>query len=288
MFYPPILLQTAVDNKPFDDPDYFASLKLDGIRLLVSNMDTLKLYTKNTDVTSRFPELHNPPISKGTILDGELIVTDEKGHPDFEAMMARFQSHKARHRIQFCAFDILYYRGENVTGLPLERRLELLEQELTETEYYCRMRVMNGSAVQFFELIKAAGLEGIVLKRWDSPYQTRSRPCEPGGKGIRSWAWQKVINYDYADNIVITGYGKDDHKWLIGTPQDGRIKPLGTMELGITAEHRKAVWPRLGRSIVGENKQFVFVEPLVQCRVKHRGFYKSGMMRLPVLEAVTG
>ncbi|NGM83255.1 DNA ligase [Paenibacillus sp. 7124] len=282
-----MLLQYAVDNKPFDHPDYFASLKLDGIRLLVSNMDALKLYTKNMDVTFRFPELHNPPISKGTILDGELIVTDEKGHPDFEAMMARFHSRKAKHRIQFCAFDILYYRGENVMGLPLERRLELLESELTETKYYSRMRVMNGSAVQFFELVKSAGLEGIVLKKWDSLYQTRIRPCDPGSKAIRSWAWQKVINYDYAD-VVITGYAKEEHEWLIGEPRDGHIKPLGSIKLGITAQHRKAVWPRLKRSIVGENKQFVFVDPVFQCRVKHRGFYKSGRMRLPVLEAVIG
>ncbi|WP_336775327.1 ATP-dependent DNA ligase [Paenibacillus sp. MMO-58] len=282
-FYPPMLLQYAINNEPFDHPDYLASLKLDGIRLLVSNMDSLKLYTKNMDVTARFPELHNPPISKGTILDGELIVTDEKGHPDFEACMARFQSQKSKHHILFCAFDILYYRGQRVTNLPLEQRLALLEDELIETEYYSRMRILNGSSTQLFDIVKAAGLEGIVLKKRESRYETSIQPCAPGSKAIRSWSWQKVINYDYSD-VVITGYSKQSGAWLIGGLEGERIKPLGTMELGITGPLRKAVWPRLRR--FNENKQFVFVKPEILCRVKHRGFYKSGLMRLPVLESV--
>ncbi|CAM4043871.1 hypothetical protein PAAL109150_06865 [Paenibacillus alkaliterrae] len=85
---------------------------------------------------------------------------------------------------------------------------------------------------------------------------------------------------------MITGYSKKDHNWLIGVQEGERIKPLGTMELGISSQHRKSVWPRLGGSIIGENKHFVFVDPLVTCRVKHRGYYKSGLMRLPVLEEV--
>jgi DNA ligase-1 len=107
--------------------------------------------------------------------------------------MARFHSKKAKGKVSMCAFDILYLRGANVMRLPLKMLLELLEKELEETEYYSRMRVMNGSAVQFFELVKAVGLEGIILKKKDN--ETSSR-CEPGSKGIRSWSWQKVINYN--------------------------------------------------------------------------------------------
>ncbi|MEC0227921.1 hypothetical protein [Paenibacillus alba] len=47
--------------------------------MIVSNLDELNLYTKNTNATSKYPELHNPPIPKGTILDGEVVVLDEKG-----------------------------------------------------------------------------------------------------------------------------------------------------------------------------------------------------------------
>lgn len=125
-----MLLQYAENNEPFDSPYYLASLKLDGIRLLVSTMDDVRLYTKNQDVTSRFPELQNPPLSKGTVIDCELISCDPDGHPDFEAVMSRFHSKKSKHRIMAVAFDILFCRGIDIRSLPLERRLEFLESEL--------------------------------------------------------------------------------------------------------------------------------------------------------------
>lgn len=279
MFMPPMLLEYAINNEPFDDDRYLAQLKLDGIRLLVSKMNNLRLYTKHTDATNRFPELHNPPIEKGTMLDGELIVTDEDGKPDFEACLNRFNSKKAKHHIQYCAFDILWYQGENVTRLPLEKRLELLDSAFVETEYYKKMRTIEGSAIKFFDIVKAAGLEGIVLKRKTSPYLTTG-----GGHSIRSWSWQKVLNYHFSE-VVITGYSRD-HKWLIGSREGTRIKPMGLLHLGVTGKHRKKVWPVLLQSKIGESGQFVFVDPLVRCLVKHRAFYKSGFMRLPVLEEV--
>lgn len=253
-------------------------------------MDTLKLYTKNNDVTTRFTELYNPPLSKGTIIDTELIVTDENGHPDWEACISRFHSKKANHKVNVCAFDILYYREVSVMELPLEQRLILLEEALEETEYYSRMRVLHESAIQMFDIVKAAGLEGLVLKdrasRYSIPHSSKNI-FRPGSiRGVRCKSWLKVINYYFADNIVICGYTKEDHKWLIGAPHANTIKPLGTLELGITAQHRKSVWPRLGRSMIGENKDFVFVEPLINCSVKYRGYYKSGYMRLPVLESI--
>jgi DNA ligase 1 len=287
MFFPPMLLQYAENNKPFDHPDYVTSLKLDGIRLLVSNMDYgLRLYTKHQEVTARFPELHSPPVSKGTIIDSELIVTDHRGHPDFEACLARFNSRKAKYKLHVCAFDILYYRGENVMHLPLDRRLELLENDLVENETYSRARCFNGSAIHLFEIIKSAGLEGLILKHRDSKYVSRKRPCEPGVLGSRSWNWQKIINYEFSNDVRITGYSKKDNHWLIGRVDGNHLKPLGTIELGITVQHRKKVWPRLNQSVISENKHFVFVDPIISCSVKHRGYYKSGLMRLPVLESV--
>ncbi|MDQ6422606.1 DNA ligase [Paenibacillus sp. LHD-117] len=286
MFFPPMLLQYAKDNLPFDDPDYLVQLKLDGIRLLVSNMDKLRLYTKNLDATERFPELQKAPISKGTIIDCELIVTDERGHPDFEACLARFNSKKMNYRLQVCAFDILYYRGENVMSLPLERRLELLENDLKENDTYSRVRCFEGSAIQLFDIIKKSGLEGLVLKSRKGRYLTRKRPCEPGVKGTRSWDVQKVINYDFANDIRITGYSKLNNQWLIGRVEGETVTPLGSIELGVTAQHRKVVWPKLQQLIINETKQFVYVDPVISCNIKHRGYYKSGLMRLPVLESV--
>ncbi|MEC0229036.1 spore germination protein [Paenibacillus alba] len=85
-------------------------------------------------------ELFDCPLPHDTILDGELIVTDDQGKPDFEAMSTRFLSNKDKTRVTFCAFDILRYKGIDATGLPLLKRKELLEESFIETERYTKVK----------------------------------------------------------------------------------------------------------------------------------------------------
>ncbi|MGQ7886874.1 ATP-dependent DNA ligase [Paenibacillus sp. WC2504] len=273
MFIPPMLLQYAKNNEPFDCISTFAELKWDGIRLIVSNMKELNLYTKNTNATAKYPELHNPPIPKGTILDGEIVVLDEQGRADFEATNGGFRSSKKRKPVVYMAFDILYHQGLDVTGLPLIQRKQLLEETLQETDHYRIVRPINGSAKDFFDIVCQHGLEGIVLKKKDSKYE----------KGVRSWSWQKVINYQKAE-VYITGYSKKESSWLLGYPDGESIRPIGTLELGITQSARESMWPVFQSFKSGESKDHVYIKPLVRCKVKYRDWYKSGAMRLPVFE----
>lgn len=66
MFISPMLLHRVDD--PFSD--YLTELKLDGIRLIWSNINgVVKIYTRHkTDVTNRFPELYSLPLPHGTVL----------------------------------------------------------------------------------------------------------------------------------------------------------------------------------------------------------------------------
>jgi len=109
MFVSPMLLQRA--NEPFDDDSYITELKLDGIRLLLSKFDNkIKLYTRhNNEVTNKFPELISLDIPDGTILDGEIIVTDQEGKPDFEAMLSRFQTNELK--IQLRSSTLFFING---------------------------------------------------------------------------------------------------------------------------------------------------------------------------------
>lgn len=143
-------------NEPFDDPDYISELKLDGIRLIVSKMDDqMKLYTRHhNDVTALFPELHSIDIPYGTILDGEIIVTDQKGCPDFDAMMERFQSRRSEHHVTFCAFDILYYDHDSVMYLPLIERKELLKRILPQHPHAAYVQHIVGRGLDYFALVK--------------------------------------------------------------------------------------------------------------------------------------
>ncbi|MCR8631954.1 hypothetical protein [Paenibacillus radicis (ex Xue et al. 2023)] len=75
----------------------------------MSHMDKPQLYTKKkNNVTDKFPELlTNCPVQIGTILDGELIVTDREGNPDFEGLQKKFQNKKDKTPVTFVAFDII-------------------------------------------------------------------------------------------------------------------------------------------------------------------------------------
>lgn len=81
MFISPMLLHKT--DQPLEDDGFITELKLDGIRLILSKFnDQIKLYTRhNNEVTMKFPEFLQLDIPDGTILDGEIIVTDQQGKP---------------------------------------------------------------------------------------------------------------------------------------------------------------------------------------------------------------
>jgi DNA ligase 1 len=260
-------------DEPFDHDDYVSELKMDGFRLIYSNIEDKKLYTRhNTDITTRFPELLNLDIPKGTILDGEVVVTDSSGKPDFEAVMSRFSifnsdklKYMAKHEpVSFVVFDVLYHKGEKVTHLPLYKRKEILNGIIpVNTTILSKVMSIDSNGIPLFDLIKEQNLEGIVLKKKESTYEI----------GKRSYSWLKVINYQYA-NVIVNGYRKDKFGWLLSYDDGGYA---GIMELGVPKDEKKRIYQLPKRD---ENDKFVFIEPK-SCYVKYRNITKTGLLRLP-------
>ncbi|MED4206573.1 ATP-dependent DNA ligase [Neobacillus mesonae] len=267
MFISPMLLQKS--DQPFDDSNYITELKLDGIRLIYSVDDhgKVRLYSRhNNEVTAKFPELHNIDISPGTILDGELIVSDNAGKPDFEAVMSRFMSSKNKTPITFVTFDVIEHESERVTNLPLLQRKEILNDIVPfDTPLIAKTQFVEGNGGAYFDAVKTQALEGIVLKRKDSRYEI----------GKRSHSWLKVINYQYID-VYVVGYRKKpkDFGWLIQF-EDGHY--AGIMELGVPTKERAYVY---SKSKVSESNDFAKIEP-IKCRVKYRNITRAGLLRLP-------
>jgi DNA ligase 1 len=266
-FIKPMLLQKS--DQPFDDSDYITELKLDGIRLIysVDQAGKVRLYSRhNNEITSKFPELQNLEIPPGTVLDGELIVSDHDGKPDFEAMISRFMSSKDKSPVSFVAFDVIQHEGDRVTKLPLLERKEILAEIVpNDSSLITKSQFIEGHGEAYFEAIKAQGLEGIVLKRKDSRYEF----------GKRSHSWLKVINYQYA-YVFVVGYRKQpkDFGWLL-TDADGRY--VGVMELGVPVSEKAKVYRT---PIVKETDDFANIAP-IGVRVKYRNLTKAGLLRLP-------
>ncbi len=263
MFISPMLLNRS--DHPFDDDSYITELKVDGIRLIWTKFhDKVRLYTRyNNECTAIYPEITNIDLPNGTVLDGEIVVSDELGRPDFEATMKRFRSKKAPYEVQYCVFDVIQFNGEKIVHLPLIKRKELLQKVVPSHPHINVVQWFPGNAIAYFDLVKQNQLEGIVQKKADSPYEINKR----------SYNWLKVINYQY-DNVYITGIRKEKFgvllSFLNGTT-------AGIMEF-MAPDKRKTLYST--HKVISENEKFKFIEP-IKCRVKYRNLTKQGKLRIP-------
>jgi DNA ligase-1 len=195
--------------------------------------------------------------------------------------MARFATRDKRkvragaqaHPVEYVVFDVIRWKGQDVTHWPLLERKALLEK-LEEGPHLSRVRFVIGQGEELFRLVATNQLEGIVQKRIGSRY----------GIGKRSEAWRKVIHWHHQD-VVLTGIRKEDGAWLIGVESGGQIRPAGVIEFPPPPDVRQAVWRIVPLAKTGEDKQAVYLRPEIRLRVKSRGWTKAGWLRLPVFEA---
>ncbi|MDT3417107.1 DNA ligase-1 [Brevibacillus aydinogluensis] len=262
-------------DKPFSDERFLFEPKIDGFRLiLIRKNGVTKLFTRHgNDVTAKYSEL----ISEGpdVILDGELtVIHPETGIPDFELTMSRFHSNTSKLPISYVVFDILQYGPErlNLIDQPLLKRKELLEEVIDDTPTMCKIAYIHGRGEDLFQAIVNRKMEGIVAKRLDSTI----------APGRRSKFWLKVINYQYA-SVFITGIRKGEFGWLASIKdQNGQLKNVGIIELGVSVEHKRALKTIFPSLRVGEDEHFVYLQPTIQAKVKFRHWTSQGLMRLPV------
>jgi ATP-dependent DNA ligase len=152
------------------------------------------------------------------LIDGELIVQDENGLSDFDAL--RSAIHKARHRLVFFAFDLLHLDGRDLRRIPLvERRAalrKLIKPDPRSPIQFSDHADCDGDL--FFKLAAELGLEGIVSKRSTSLY--RSGP---------SRNWLKTKNMVESEFILL-GTEIDDSgiPWaLLARERNGELEFAG-------------------------------------------------------------
>ena len=178
-------IPTAGKAVPYT-PDWLHEVKYDGYRLrLERDGDRVRLITKGGhNWTDRYPWIVEAALKnrhRQFVIDGEAVVLGVDGVADFNALHSR----KHDDEVQLYAFDILALDGDDLRNLPLSMRKTNLARLLA--------RRPDGIFVAPFEqgeigpeLFRAAcdmGLEGLVSKRRDRPYQAG-----------RSKHWIKVKN----------------------------------------------------------------------------------------------
>lgn len=211
--------------------------KWDGFRAIVfRDGDEVEIGSRNTKpITRYFPEVVAAvlrELPERCVVDGELVVasSDATGL-DFEALLQRI--HPAESRVQLLAretpavlvvFDLLALGDEDLTGEPFARRRAVLEDAIRgggPGVYLTRATADRTEATEWFDAFEGAGLDGVVAKDPDAPYQQ--------GKRVMT-----KVKHERTADCVVAGYRvhKNDEcavgSLLLGLYDDtGRLASVG-------------------------------------------------------------
>ncbi|WP_024679675.1 DNA ligase D [Pseudomonas syringae] len=191
-------LATLVDAPPAGD--WLYEIKFDGYRMLTRiHNDEVRLFTRNgNDWTDQLPELTKA--LKGLKLqdswfDGEVVVLDEQGLPDFQGLQNAFDAGHSKN-IFYYLFDMPFLSGEDLREVPLEQRRDALKQVLGSQRSRL-LRYSDAFQAGHQDIVASAaamGLEGVIGKRAGSAYV-----------GKRNADWIK-LKCRLRQEFVIVGY----------------------------------------------------------------------------------
>ncbi|HEY4198257.1 MAG TPA: DNA ligase D [Mucilaginibacter sp.] len=157
------------------DDDYLYEVKWDGYRIISYLSDgKVRMDSRSAlDYTKKYPPVAKALKALGhdAVLDGEVVVFNEEGKPDFDALQT-FNGHDTP--INYCVFDILWLDGYHLMNLPLTDRKAILK-ELLEGNDVLRFSESFDDGEALYQQALDLDLEGIVAKRKDSTYVPDAR-----------------------------------------------------------------------------------------------------------------
>lgn len=294
---PVIPFEPVKTDQPPDGERWIAQIKWDGVRML-TYMDEGEVRLVNrrlNDKTLQYPELL--PVkdyckASSVILDGEVIALEE-GKPSFQRVMKRDRMRRAdnipstvkRIPVVHMLFDILYYNGEWVTGLPLRQRQELLADIINPNEQVQLVPSVS-EYNQLFAITGQHGLEGVVYKDLNSLYGI-------DGKDSR---WQKHKHYrdliaviggvtfrNGIVNAVLLGLYDQGNLYYIGHAGTGKLT-AGDWRL-LTEQIRPITIPERPFINTPERlKDTAWVNPALTVKIRFMEWTRDGVLRQPSIQ----
>jgi ATP-dependent DNA ligase len=186
---PPLAPMLAKAVKELPRGDVLYEPKWDGFRAVVfRDGDEVAIHGRNGKPLDRyFPELvegFGRELPERCVIDGEIVL--RKGHVlDFDALQQRI--HPAASRIKllaaetpasFVAFDLLALGDESLMETPFGGRRARLAEALAGAKAPVHVTPATDAydvALRWFEEFEGAGLDGVVVKPLDGPYEPDRR-----------------------------------------------------------------------------------------------------------------
>jgi bifunctional non-homologous end joining protein LigD len=245
--------------------------------------------------------------AREAILDGEIIVVDGQGHPDFDALRPRLHAmsmpdgeppveltkpRKITGQVCYQAFDMLWLDGKPLTEKTLWQRKNRLHEAIRPSAEFAAVDFVDDEGVAFFDAVVERRLEGIVAKKKVSTY----------AEGQRSRDWLEVRALHSGD-FVVGGYtfggtlrkGDPFNQLLLGGYADGRFEYVGAVTGGMTDVEAKQLVALLEQQVI-DQPAFVdppplarlvyWTEPAIVCHVRFSEWSPDGHLRFPIFSAL--
>ncbi|HBF91827.1 MAG TPA: ATP-dependent DNA ligase, partial [Hyphomonas atlantica] len=310
----PLVAKAERDNPDAVDPSlitsdaFAAEWKYDGIRVQASSEGGVRrIYTRTgDDISHTFPDVLAGMDFEGT-LDGELLVRAEDGESvaPFNALQQRLNRKTVSKKQMDArpafirAYDLLQDGDEDVRQLSFRERRERLEAFIaaTASPRFDLSPLVPVTTLEDLDAQRmtppAPEIEGLMLKRWDSPYL-------PGRvKGH----WYKWKRDPYLVDAVLLyaqrGHGRrssfySDFTFAVWRDEDGedRLTPVGKAYFGFTDDELKQLDKFVRENAIERFGPVRSVTPSLVLEVAFEGLqrsarHKSGIaMRFPRINRI--
>lgn len=282
----------TLTDEVFDNDDWVFETKYDGYRALIQiNNGKVNIVSRNNlSFNSKYPDLVKSfgIIENDVILDGEIVVEDEKGKSRFQ-WLQYYMENPGAGKLKCYVFDILYFNGFDLTPLELLQRKRILEALLPQTEdiIYSNHIIGEGSKA-LAEAGKAEG-EGLIAKKVTSKYLLNKRS--------KDWLKIKITK---EQEMVIGGFTDPQGgrmgfgSLLLGYYEDGKFIYSGKCGTGFNEKSLKDMHKKL-KALETDKSPFAvkpkergahWVKPELVAQIKYTEWTETGSMRHPVFLAL--
>jgi bifunctional non-homologous end joining protein LigD len=280
------------DQPAFDSPDWIFEIKWDGYRAIAEiNKAGNKLYSRNgltfdKAYTKIFDGLK--AIKNEAIIDGEIVVFDEHGKPNFQKLQN--YHNRDKYAIQFLVFDIIELQGKSLTNQPLVERKKILRELLPPSNLIRYCDHVENQGVVLFKQMQKMNLEGMIAKKKNSKYYI----------GRRTSHWLKIKNVQSQEAIIV---GFTDPKGarqyfgslLLAVKNKGKLVSIGNVGTGFNDKSLKDLHTKLKKIVrktspldipIKEMPDITWVEPDLVCNIKFSEITDDGSVRHPVFQGL--
>ena len=280
-------LATLVDHPPTGE-DWVHEVKYDGYRILVFFKNgEVKIRTRNGhDWTEKFPTITQAfqKLETGTfVLDGEVVVINEKGVSDFKALQEALTTKDVPMQGYF--FDLLYWNGEDHSNKKLTDRRQALERlfkEFPAGPLYLS-EIIEGDAKEIISKACDLNLEGIISKKSNAKYsQTRSKywlksKCQQRQEFIIC-GFEAASSSDNAIGSLHLGFYQQKKLLYAGKVGTGFSHKMA-FDLYQKLQPLQINKPAFDKSPSGSFKSTHWVKPVLLCEVEFATWTSSGKVR---------